>query len=130
MRPNGSNWIPGDICARVVSALVLLGLSSAYASADDLLGLYAGGAVGQSRLEATGERTYASGNVYYDTGSFNENDTGFKVFVGIHPISLLGAEIAYVELRSSRWWLRFISCKCIDEGRFGLWSSISTGTYS
>ena len=71
MQSNSSNRIPGDICARIVAALVLFGLPSAYAIADDLLGLYAGAAVGQSRLEATGQRTYALGNVYYDTGSFN-----------------------------------------------------------
>jgi hypothetical protein len=97
MRSNGSIRMPDGICARVVLVLVLFGLTSAYATADDLLGLYAGGAIGQSHLEATGQRTYASGNVYYDTGSFNENHTGFKVFIGIRPISLVGAEIAYVD---------------------------------
>jgi hypothetical protein len=95
MQSNSSNRIPGDICARIVAVLVLFGLPSAYA--DDLLGLYAGAAVGQSRLEATGQRTYALGNVYYDTGSFNENHIGFKILVGIRPMSLLGAEVAYTD---------------------------------
>ena len=62
-----------------------------------MLGLYVGGAIGQSRLEATGQRVYALGNVYYDTGSFKESHSAFKVMVGIRPISLLGAEIAYTD---------------------------------
>lgn len=77
--------------------LVFLGLSSTHALAEDLLGFYTGAAVGQSHEEATGQRIYTLSNVYDDTGSFKENHSAFKVLVGIRPISLLGAEVAYTD---------------------------------
>lgn len=55
--------------------------------ADDLLGLYIGGAVGQSQVEA---------NVP-TVGDFKENHSAFKVIAGIRPISLIGAELSYID---------------------------------
>ncbi len=58
-------------------------LAHGNAVADNLLGLYVGGAVGQSRVE---------------TDLFNETHLGFKVMLGIRPIPLFGAELAYIDL--------------------------------
>lgn len=81
------------ICVAVV---VLLPIH--HAAADNLLGLYIGGAIGQSYVEASGEQIDAGGSVYFDTGSFSETHSAFKVMAGIRPISLLGAELAYMDL--------------------------------
>lgn len=62
-------------------------LQTRHAQADDLLGLYVGGAVGQSLVDV---------NVP-DVGSFRENHTAFKVIAGIRPIPLIGAELSYID---------------------------------
>ena len=58
-----------------------------HALADDVLGLYVGGAVGQSQVEA---------NVP-TVGEFEQNYSAFKVMAGVRPISLLGAEVSYID---------------------------------
>ncbi len=69
---------------------ILVGLlSSSAAFADGLLGLYAGGAVGESSVEAD------SGG--FSSGSFKANHSAFKAMLGIRPISLVGAELDYVD---------------------------------
>jgi opacity protein-like surface antigen len=68
----------------VIFAAVLL---PTHVLADDLLGLYIGGAVGQSQVEA---------NVP-TVGDFKENHSAFKVIAGIRPSSLIGAELSYID---------------------------------
>lgn len=68
----------------LLATFVLLAQRSGNAVAEDLLGLYVGGAIGQSRVETSPH--------------FDENHTAFKVMVGLRPISLLGAELAYIDL--------------------------------
>jgi Outer membrane protein beta-barrel domain len=97
MRQKSSNRIHTDIPLIILASLVLLAQPSRNAVAEDLLGLYVGGAIGQSHVEATGQTIYALGNVYYDTGSFKENHLACKGMVGIRPISLLGAEVSYAD---------------------------------
>ncbi len=60
----------------------LLGCSSAF-SADN--GFFLGGALGQSRSDVR------IGNFQFD-----DSASGYKVFAGIRPIDLLGAEVEYV----------------------------------
>jgi opacity protein-like surface antigen len=62
-------------------------LQTRHALAGDLLGLYVGGAAGQSQVEA---------NVP-TVGDFKENHSAFKVIAGIRPISLIGAELSYID---------------------------------
>ena len=81
-----------------VAVAAVLVLPTSGAAANDLLGLYVGGAIGQSHLKASGQRIDGGGNVYFDTGTFNENHSAFKVTIGIRPISRLGAELAYMDL--------------------------------
>jgi opacity protein-like surface antigen len=81
-----------------LAAVVLLPLR--YAAADDLLGLYVGGAIGEARVEASGEPLVIGPNLYQATGRFDETHSAFKVMAGIRPIPLLGAEVAYMDFGS------------------------------
>jgi hypothetical protein len=63
--------------------LIAAGLSPPRGEAADLLGIYAGGSVGQSTVKA-------------DPLDFSKHDLGWKVLVGIRA-TLLGAEISYVD---------------------------------
>jgi len=55
--------------------------------ADNPLGFYAGGGIGQSRVEASVPLAPV----------FRENHSAFKVLAGIRPISMIGAEVAYID---------------------------------
>jgi hypothetical protein len=68
-----------------VAALILIATPLRLAHAEDLLGLYVGGAAGQSQVQATAPYV----------PNFHENHSAFKFMVGIRPISLIGVEIAY-----------------------------------
>jgi opacity protein-like surface antigen len=74
-------WTAGAACLAVFT------LQSTPARAEDPLGLYVGGAVGRARVDATA----AFG------GQFREDHSAFKGLVGLRPISVLGAELAYVD---------------------------------
>ena len=73
--------------AATMVVLTVAILPTQHAFAADLLGLYVGGAVGQSQVEA---------NVP-TVGDFKENHSAFKVIAGIRPISLIGAELSYID---------------------------------
>ncbi|HEY2779780.1 MAG TPA: outer membrane beta-barrel protein [Steroidobacteraceae bacterium] len=72
--------------AACLSILGLLAVPPA-AVADGLLGLYAGAAVGESQVKADASAL----------GDFKENHSAFKLFAGLRPISLVGAEISYMD---------------------------------
>jgi opacity protein-like surface antigen len=80
---HGRYFIP----AAAVAALGLAAMPSGRALAEGLLGLYAGGAVGQAQVKASAP-TF---------GDFNKHHSAFKVLIGARPISLVGAELAYVD---------------------------------
>jgi len=69
----------------VVGALMLIAMSYRQSHAEDLLGLYVGGAAGKAQVEATAPYV----------PNFHENHAAFKLLAGIRPISLVGVEIAY-----------------------------------
>ena len=68
----------------------------AWPARAELLGAYVGGAVGQARIEA-GDRTVATSVGSVSTGSFAENHTAFKAFLGVRALSFVGAEIEYFD---------------------------------
>jgi outer membrane protein with beta-barrel domain len=73
----------------VATALVLCALlPAAAAQAEDVLGLYAGGALGQARIEAN------VGTV--SPGSFRENHSAWKAIVGVRPVPIISAEAEYI----------------------------------
>jgi len=62
------------------------------AAAADILGFYAGAAVGQSQVE-----TGSGGIAPPPTDHFKENHSALKLMAGLRPIPLLGAELAYID---------------------------------
>jgi opacity protein-like surface antigen len=80
-RVRRSVWTAGAAC------LAVFMLQSPAARAEDPLGFYVGGAVGRARVDATAPLL----------GQFREDHSAFKGLVGVRPISLLGAELAYVD---------------------------------
>jgi opacity protein-like surface antigen len=99
-----SSRIDTDIPLLILATLLLLAQPSSNAVAEDLLGLYVGGAIGQSRVEASpSQPVEVQGGVpIYGVGTFDQDHTAFKLALGIRPISLLGAEIAYVDFGRPR----------------------------
>src|SRR6266853_1471838 len=66
------------------------------ANAVDLLGVYVGGAVGQARID-TGNLQAATVAGAFNFGTFNENHTAYKLIGGVRALSLIGAEIEYMD---------------------------------
>ena len=73
----------------LATALAVATLVSAPARSADILGLYVGAAVGQAQV--------STGAPAISTAEFKENHSAYKVMVGVRPISLLGAEVAYID---------------------------------
>jgi hypothetical protein len=86
-----------DIPRLLLVTLVALAQPGGNALAEDLLGIYVGGAIGQSHVEATASQV--SGDISPVTYSepIDERHAAFKVMLGVRPISLVGAEIAYID---------------------------------
>jgi opacity protein-like surface antigen len=83
----------------VVAALTLGAIPLRLSHADDLLGLYAGGAVGQSQVRA--------GAPAFSGNEFEANHSAFKVMVGVRPISRVGVELAYIDFGHPSSFLGF-----------------------
>jgi OmpA-like transmembrane domain len=75
---------------KLAALLVPLSLCCNAAGAADLLGLYAGGAVGQADVNA--QQSFNSVPLHFDV-----HHDAWKVMLGVRPISLVGAEIEYVD---------------------------------
>jgi Outer membrane protein beta-barrel domain len=87
-----------------LTPLLALLPSVAVASAADPLGLYIGVAAGQANLGVDRVVLAANAaNVAVSSAPFSlsKHDTGWKLQLGLRPISLLGAEIEYVDFGSS-----------------------------
>jgi opacity protein-like surface antigen len=76
-----SVWTAGAAC------LTVFALQSTQARADDPLGFYVGGAVGQARVDAS----------LPNADQFREDHSAFKIMAGLRPIPVLGAELEYVD---------------------------------
>jgi len=80
------------MCALVVSGLVLMtGAVFDTASADNLLGFYAGAGVGVSTVRS--DDSYVPGYGDYD----HDHHTAWKAIVGIRPLPIVGAELEYID---------------------------------
>jgi len=79
-RVRRSRWAAG------VAAFVL-SLAVPGAQAATPLGLYVGGAFGQARVEAT----------LPDASQFREDHSAFEVILGVRPLPVAAAELAYVD---------------------------------
>lgn len=95
MRLESSSRIPTDIPLSLLT-LALLALSSCDAVAEDLFGLYVGGAIGQSRV--VGNTSFAPPfGAYAGQRDFEQNHSAFAAILGARPISLLGGELTYID---------------------------------
>ena len=63
------------------------------ARADNPLGVYIGVGVGESQIGNNSDYY----NSYGYAGSFHDRDAAWKVIAGLRPISLVGAEIEYID---------------------------------
>jgi hypothetical protein len=80
-----------------LSLLVATCVASPLLAAADPLGFYIGGAVGQSTLRAD-QAVFTSGGVSVSGPiSFSKHGTGWKLLAGLRPISVVGAELEYVD---------------------------------
>jgi opacity protein-like surface antigen len=81
----------------IVAAIGALALSGEKATAEDLLGMYVGGAIGQAQVSAYADSASFAPIASDGTGEFSEKHAAFKALVGFRPISLFGAELEYVD---------------------------------
>jgi hypothetical protein len=79
----------------LLAILVLLVNPSGSAVAEDLLGLYVGGAIGQSRVKAN-ETVCLCDFDEEVTETLDKKHLAFQAMLGVRPISLAGAEIDYI----------------------------------
>jgi opacity protein-like surface antigen len=95
VRSTQHRWL-AVACSGFILALSIL--PSAPALAADVLGLYVGGAIGQAQVDA-GSLPNPSplAGAPPTFGSFNENHSAYKVMVGVRPVSIVGAELAYID---------------------------------
>lgn len=89
-----------------IVVIVMAVLPTGHAFADDLLGLYVGGAAGQSRVEANAP----------SIGDFKQNHSAFKVIAGIRPISLIGAELSYIDFGRPSGSINAVSSSVSEKG--------------
>jgi opacity protein-like surface antigen len=79
-------------------AAALLVLPARHAAADNLLGLYVGGAIGQAQVSASVNGASFAPFASDAIGEFKANHLAFKIIAGIRPIALIGAEVEYIDL--------------------------------
>jgi hypothetical protein len=89
---------PTHTSALIIAAIALLGLPGGNALGDDLLGIYVGAAVGQSHVRSDQVLFFRpDGTPLTSAVSLAKTSTGWKLLVGLRPISWVGAELAYVD---------------------------------
>jgi opacity protein-like surface antigen len=106
MRRIPSLRIPPAPRAATIVAFVMTVLNTGNAFAGDLLGLYVGGSAGQSQVEA---------NVP-TVGDFKQNHSAFKLIAGIRPISLIGAELSYIDFGHPSGSINAVSSNVSEKG--------------
>jgi hypothetical protein len=90
----------------LVATIMSIAQPSGCALAEDLLGLYVGGAVGQSELRANIDSfrcafVTSSCPSNIPSASFARHATGWEGFAGIRPLPFVGAEAEYIDFGSS-----------------------------
>jgi opacity protein-like surface antigen len=81
-------------------AVLLCLLPVSHALAAELLGLYVGAGIGEARVEAATSGQF--GAPFPSLSDFRENHSAYKFMVGARPISLVAAELAYVDFGHPR----------------------------
>src|ERR1700685_2569744 len=94
MRQILSNCISADVRVSLAAAVAILLLPGGNAMADGPVGLYAGGAIGESRVEAD--------SAGYALNNFKEDHSAYQFMVGVRPVSVLGVEVDYIDFGHPR----------------------------
>lgn len=95
---------------RIMTAMALLGASAGAASAaDGLLGLQFGAGVGQADIRID----QRPGNIAL---GLKDNHSAWQAFIGVRPISLLGAELAYFDLGTANSTLGTVQARARQHG--------------
>jgi len=98
--------IPPAARAATLVVFVMTVLTTGNAFAGDLLGLYVGGSAGQSQVEAD----------VPSIGDFKQNHSAFKLIAGIRPISLIGAELSYIDFGHPSGRINAVSSNVSEKG--------------
>jgi hypothetical protein len=90
-----ADFTPPAFPLRPLALVVALAvIASPPARSADILGLYLGAAVGQAQV--------SMGAPGISAAAFRENHSAYQFMVGVRPISLLGAEVAYLNFGNPR----------------------------
>jgi hypothetical protein len=73
----------------MIAAFTLAALSSHDSKGEGRLGLYVGGAVGESRVEANSKE--------FSVDNFKADHSAFKFMLGLRPLPVIGAEVEYID---------------------------------
>src|SRR2546429_51487 len=76
---------------------IFMGAACGSASAADPLGFYMGAGVGHSQVRNDVQFVGASGAPILGSLGLSEGATGWKAIVGIRPLSMIGAEVEYLD---------------------------------
>ena len=82
--------------ATLAVAALLVMLAASPAATADILGLYVGGAFGQGSVEV-GNLTNPSVPAVPSVAEFKENHSAYKFMAGVRIVSVIGAEIDYLD---------------------------------
>lgn len=81
--------------SRLAVAMVLCAVSAGSALASDLLGIHVGAGVGQANLRIDQGAARAARD-------FADNHGAWKAYLGVRPLSVIGAELSYFDLGKVR----------------------------
>jgi len=81
--------------SRITTIITLFIAGVTTACADDLVGLYLGGSVGEAHVRSLDD--LSSYSTYAPSLRFDESHLGFKLFAGMRPITFLGVEVEYAD---------------------------------
>lgn len=98
MRLTSSSRIGTNVLPLLLATCVVLAHPGGTAAAEDLLGAYVGGTIGQSQVEGTASRAAGDIDPVTITEGIDKRHTAFQVMLGVRPITLVGAEVAYIDL--------------------------------
>jgi hypothetical protein len=108
MRQILPNGIPVEVRAIASLAFMILVLHGGNARADGLVGLYAGAAFGQSKVEADSQG--------YAVDNFKKDHSAYQFMAGIRPDPVLGIEVDYVDFGHPRSTLNGVAADATLKG--------------
>ncbi|TLZ45978.1 MAG: hypothetical protein E6K32_02165, partial [Gammaproteobacteria bacterium] len=87
---------PRNLAALALALALGVLISPPVINAAEPLGMYAGGAIGQARIDTGNLEGASPGGGVFSFGTYTEDHSAYKLIVGFRPLSLIGAEIAYM----------------------------------